>query len=279
MRPSAYLHHLQLQSPDAEGLARFYGDALDMDIQRQPDGWLCEGPARLISFRDGAKNALDTIGFACHDSISLAEFARLATSAGHDLEVADTPLFCEGGFAVKDPNGNRIVFGLSSKRNQIEHKLRGPLQHVTLMARNIEAIERFYADDLGFSVSDRVLDGEELVTSFLRCNHEHHTLACFKGPRDGIDHHSYEAGEWNTLRDWADHFARLDIPLTWGPGRHGPGNNLFMFINDPDGNWIELSAELEIIHDRPTKIWPHHPRTLNRWGEARMRVSQKGMER
>jgi catechol 2,3-dioxygenase len=57
----------------------------------------------------------------------------------------------------------------------------------------------------------------------------------------------------------------------WGPGRHGPGNNLFIFIEDPDGNWIEVSAELEIIHDRSLHEWPHEERTLNLWGTAIMR--------
>ena len=89
--------------------------------------------------------------------------------------------------------------------------------------------------------------------------------------RKGLDHHSYEAGEWDTIRDFADHFAARDIRLMWGPGRHGPGNNLFIFIEDPDGNWIEVSAELEVIRDRPVKHWPHGERTLNLWGNAILR--------
>jgi catechol 2,3-dioxygenase len=59
--------------------------------------------------------------------------------------------------------------------------------------------------------------------------------------------------------------------LMWGPGRHGPGNNLFIFIEDPDGNWIEVSAELEVVHDRPAVDWPHERRTLNLWGPAILR--------
>jgi len=35
--------------------------------------------------------------------------------------------------------------------------------------------------------------------------------------------------------------------VKWGPGRHGPGNNLFVFIHDLDGNWVEVSAELEHV--------------------------------
>jgi catechol-2,3-dioxygenase len=113
-----------------------------------------------------------------------------------------------------------------------------------------------------------------MMTCFMRGNHEHHNLACFHQDRSGIDHHSYEAGEWDTIRDWADHLATQDIQLMWGPGRHGPGNNLFIFIVDPDGNWIEISAELEVIHDRPVKDWPHGERTLNLWGRAILRAEE-----
>jgi catechol-2,3-dioxygenase len=87
----------------------------------------------------------------------------------------------------------------------------------------------------------------------------------------GVDHHSYEAGQWTTIGQWCDHFGDLSIPLMWGPGRHGPGNNIFIFVTDPDGNWIEVSAELEVIQGRPVKHWPHAERTLNLWGRGILR--------
>ena len=51
-----------------------------------------------------------------------------------------------------------------------------------------------------------------------------------------------------------------------------PGNNLFIFIVDPDGNWIEMSTELEEVDDRPVKEWPHTERTLNLWGKGLLRA-------
>jgi len=66
--------------------------------------------------------------------------------------------------------------------------------------------------------------------------------------------------------------ASLRIPLWWGPGRHGPGNNLFFMIEDPDGHKVEFSAELELMpHEMPPRTWPHEQRTLNLWGSAWMR--------
>jgi catechol-2,3-dioxygenase len=105
----------------------------------------------------------------------------------------------------------------------------------------------------------------------MRSNQEHHTVACFLSNKSGLDHYSFEAGTWEWIKNWCDHFSKQNIQLIWGPGRHGPGNNLFAFIEDLDGNKIEISAELEVIHDRQTKKWPHEPKTLNLWGNAIMR--------
>jgi catechol-2,3-dioxygenase len=272
LKAGAYLHHLHLSSPDPERLARFYADAMDMEVARHDGGWLCRGPGRRLVVSAGEAKKLAHGAFACRDRDGFDEIRERARNEGLDPQPYSDSLFAQDAFAVRDPDGNAIVFGLAAEETAHRPGIRGPIQHLTLATHDVMAIEGFYAGKLGFAVSDRVRNkAGDVTTSFMRSNHEHHTLACFKSARQGIDHHSYEAGEWVTIRDWADRFAEREIPLMWGPGRHGPGNNLFIFIEDPDGNWIEVSAELEVIHDRPVKEWPHAERTLNQWGRAIMR--------
>ena len=273
LKAGAYLHHIHLQSPDPERLASFYADALDMGVDRQGDGaFACSGPGRRLVISEGEAKKLAHGAFACRDREGLDDIRARAEAEGLEPKPVSTPLFAQDAFSVTDPDGNAIVFGLAAGDAASRPGMKGPIQHLTLATHDVMAIEEFYAGKLGFAVSDRVRNkAGEVTTSFMRSNHEHHTLACFRSNRQGIDHHSYEAGDWNTIRDWADRFAEREIPLMWGPGRHGPGNNLFIFIEDPDGNWIEVSAELEVIHDRPVKEWKHEPYTLNMWGPAIMR--------
>ena len=88
-----------------------------------------------------------------------------------------------------------------------------------------------------------------------------------------MDHNCYESENWNDIRDWAGHFSKSRITLWWGPGRHGPGDNLFFMVSDPDGNSVELSAEIEIVGaDREMGTWLHEERTLNYWGKGMLRV-------
>ena len=148
-----------------------------------------------------------------------------------------------------------------------------PLQHLTLQSLDLKKFINFYNKKLGFVISDRVIDENgEITTCFLRSNKQHHSIACFKAQNIGIDHHSYEVGKWNLIRDWCDHISRNGLTLFWGPGRHGPGNNLFVFFEDCDGNKIELSAELELIKNRKYIDWPHESRTLNLWGKSFLRI-------
>jgi catechol 2,3-dioxygenase-like lactoylglutathione lyase family enzyme len=275
LQASAYLHHLQLESPDPKRLASFYRDAMEMRLEQHADGvWLTQGPGRQVLFSEGEARKLARAAFAVRDAESLAGLRERAAEHGLNPCDAHSSLMRDGSFQVTDPDGNAVVFGLARDPMVVTAGgIRGPLQHLTLASRDLAAIEAFYAGALGFSVSDRVVsDDGRVMTCFMRGNHEHHNLAVFYQDRQGVDHHSYEAAEWETIRDWCDHLATHDIQLMWGPGRHGPGNNLFVFIVDPDGNWIEISAELEVVHDRPVKTWPHCERTLNLWGRGVLRA-------
>lgn len=274
LEAGTYLHHLHIRTADPEVLAAFYGKVMDMPSDQQSDGsWILRGPGRRLQFSTGPAKTLAHAGFATRDARGLDGLRQRAEQQALITRDFSTPLFQDGSFAMTDPDGNTVVFGLATQEEPIRSGLRGPLQHLTLATRDVAAIEDFYSGKLGFGVSDRILDPNgKLMTCFMRGNHEHHNLACFYQDRQGIDHHSYEAGAWDTIRDWSDHFASHNIRLMWGPGRHGPGNNLFIFIEDPDGNWIEVSAELEVIHDRPTNEWPHGERALNLWGPAIMRA-------
>ena len=76
--------------------------------------------------------------------------------------------------------------------------------------------------------------------TYITHNNENHTIACFKSDRIEIDHHSYETSEWTRIKNWCDSFEKKGIQLKWGPGRHGPGNNLFIFVSDV-GCWRRFS--------------------------------------
>ena len=209
----------------------------------------------------------------CKNEENLERYKEFLKINKCEINAFVSEFYQSGSFALEDPDNNMICFGVLKKENNFLKKgIYAPLQHLTFASKDVEKFQNFYQRKLGFQVTDRVVKSTgELATCFTTSNHEHHTIACFKSSQNGMDHHSYEAGEWNNIKIWCDHFAQNNIKLMWGPGRHGPGNNLFVFIEDIDGNWIEISAELETVIGRPPKNWPQEEKTLNLWGNAIMR--------
>ena len=269
-----FLHHLEIQSSNPERLANFYSNIMDMKIDKLSlDKFICDGPSRKIIITKGENKTLSYAGMVCRNENNLNEFKEFLNQNELKLKDHNSGFYKSGSFSVEDPDKNKICFGvLKDKKSTVFNGIHAPLQHLTFASEDVVSFQNFYENKLGFQVTDRVIKNNgELATCFTTSNHEHHTIACFKSSKKGMDHHSYEAGDWNFIKNWCDHFASNNIKLMWGPGRHGPGNNLFVFIEDIDGNWIEISAELETVHGRPVKNWPQEERTLNLWGNAIMR--------
>jgi catechol 2,3-dioxygenase len=276
MEIGARLHHLQLLSPAPEAVARFYGKAYGMKVEQDAADWLCLAEERRLVISPGAVNQLGFAAFAFADPASLDAY-RKQVATRVTIAPNPSPLFDTKAFAVTDPQGNRVVFGLSNSSVPTANADDAPpparLQHLAVRSTHPATLMAFYRDRLGFIVSDRVEDDTGRVRAcFLRTDTEHHALAVFDAAEIRHDHLSFETSGWTAMRDWADRLAALQMPIVWGIGRHGPGNDVFFMIRDPDGNLAEISAELEVCAPgRAEGLWPHGERTLNQWGMAIMR--------
>lgn len=278
MPPGAVLDHLQLSSPQPEALARFYAQAFGMAARQQGETWICSGPGRALALVQGPANRLSHAALRFEDE---AAWAALRERIPAPLREAapQAALLDVSAYAVRDPDGNRIVFalrpaGISSPATESPAATPAAyLQHFALRTTSPQRLMEFYTGVLGFALSDEVRDAEGVLRAcFVRSSHLHHVLAIFMSPEARYDHQSFEAHDWLALRDWADHMGAQKLPLVWGVGRHGPGNDAFFMIADPDGNLAEISTEIEVCApERPAGLWPHEQRTLNLWGNAIMR--------
>lgn len=271
----AHLFYIQLGSPAPERMARFYGELFGTGAYRSGDAWICRGPSRCVAFSEGEANTLVRAGYATPLGGTLRSLAARARRSLAELSRIDSELFQPGAIALRDPDGNHITFGQPHEIDSIPLPEAPParLQHLVLASAQPERLTEFYTNVVGLRVSDEVRDDNgALRAGFLRTDHEHHSFAIFRAPANRLDHHCYELPDWNAIRDWGDRLAALEVPIRWGPGRHGPGNNLFLFFHDPDANWVELSAELEQVPgERLPGVWRHEERTLNLWGKGYLR--------
>lgn len=275
MELRATLNHLNVTTPDPEGSASFYAGTYGMRVTRADDALVCSGPGRTVVFTRGTANQLKYASYTFADTIAWQAFRDRVPGAAQ-VEPPAMPFHATAAIACADPEGNVLVFMPPGEAAAVEptgdDMPRAVLQHFALRTTKLEAMLAFY-QTLGFILSDRVEDEHgTLRACFLRTEHLHHSLALFGAPVAGFDHQSFETETWSDMRVWGDRMASLRVPIVWGIGRHGPGNDVFFMVRDPDGNLAEISAEIEVCEpDRPAGVWVHEERTLNLWGKAIMR--------
>ncbi|WP_067682886.1 VOC family protein [Nocardia miyunensis] len=271
--------HIGFRVPDVQAAAAFYARAVGLlPHDALPDGGLRLGWGTGHHVMDllPGEPALDHFGFEVADPGGLEALEKRLRGAGHtvtalDESYLDQAIGAPAGLVTTDPDGNTVHFHSPVYRSG-EHAAdtgRRPVkyQHITLGTGDVARMVEFYCGGAGFRISDQLSDGN---FAWLRSNRDHHTLAVVYTGRAGLDHYSYDLAEWEDFKTWCDRLTEEEVDVVWGPGRHGPGNNLFIFFDDPAGNHVELSAEMEKFHDdRVTytpRRWDPTPRSVNLWG-------------
>lgn len=288
MTLKAALKRLVISSPNPGRLGDFYARAFDYRVTLVGEECRCEADGRSLWIRRGQSHRLLESHFAFRHAPALERYAVELRAR----EVPHRRVQFEGSAAlvITDPEGREVWFRASRRierhRGAEISGIAGPaiivrpaaiparLQHYALRSPAPQALADFYVEQLGFVTSDTVRDAAgDLTAAFLRSDAEHHSIAIFKGAESRLDHFSCETRSWRTLRDWADRVASGAVKVVWGIGRHGPGNDTFFMVADPDGNLAEISSDLEVCaEDRPAGTWEDRPETLNRWGIALTRT-------
>lgn len=268
------LAHVALRSPDPERLAAYYERNVGL---AWVDDARATGPMRLTTDSHphclelhAGEPRLDHAAFEVPDAGVAASLLR--RDGDVDVENVEAPGW-ETAAQLRDPEGNaiRLVSGsrpsgtLSAGSRVMRPRKIG---HVGIKAKDLSRLVDFYTTRLGFRLSDWI--GDQVV--FLRCNPDHHALVFVSEPSAvcAIHHVAYEVASWEQFAAQADVLAANGVAVGWGPGRHGPSRNYFMYFDDDDGNRIEWMAGVRLIYDEaghvPRVFDPALPNTWNVWG-------------
>lgn len=249
------LHRISLRVPDLDAAGAFYRDVWGMRVLRAgPQGWdlACHDTAHCaIALVPGRPGQLAGVTFRVADSAAVSAVLATAERAGARVLAAPASSSERPGewcAAFADPDGNRIelvavdpaVIGSSAPGGAY-----GPrkLGHVVLWSPRVEALEAFYAA-IGLHVTDRTALG----MSFLRCNTDHHSLAIVRSRgRTGLQHIAFDVGTIDAVMREKGRLTAAGHGCVWGPGRHGPGHNVFSYYRDPAGNILEFYGDLQQI--------------------------------
>jgi len=275
------------ETPDIGRAADYFGQYLGLtEVQR--DGktvyLACPSDFYSVVLKEGAAPAVTRLALQLAPDADLDAFAaELKTKSIAVRRQTDTGPDVPATLTVTDPSGLDIDLmatrAVTAKRPHNDGVAPCKLGHTAFFTPDIQATVRFYTEILGFRVSDWI--GDSFV--FMRCNPDHHTVNFLTGPKRGLHHIAFELNDWNHVKQACDLLPDHNLDLIWGPGRHGPGHNIYTYHLNPDGFTIEMFTELDVMSneengyfdprpwhkDRPQrpKVWdPATIRTRNFWG-------------
>ena len=142
-----------------------------------------------------------------------------------------------------------------------------PLQltHVVINAADAEAVADAAEQALGFRVSDRT---KGMV--FVRCNNSHHSTAFARAGFTSLNHIAFEMEDLDAVMRGIGRLRDQGMAPAWGPGRHGPGANVFAYFVAPFGPVVEFSTAVEKVGDDypvgTPEDWTWPEGRIDQWG-------------
>jgi len=172
------------------------------------------------------------------------------------------------GFLVEGPEGHVFRFVIEKKRvKKLRPDRDRPMQvtHVVLNAQDREACTRFAVDVLGFKLSDRTG-----FMNFVRCDRVHHAIAYAQAGNSLLNHIAFEMIDIDAVMRGIGRLKDAGVQTFWGPGRHGPGNNVFAYFVTPFGAALEYTAEVQRVGPSyktgKPEDWKWPPNRNDHWG-------------
>lgn len=248
--------HVAVEVGDLSYMTEFYSDLWGLGLTEEAPGSAflrAQTPEHhVVGLYEGVPGKLHHVSFEADSRDELQRVAEAVTAVGGSLVYGPGPSPDEPGVGdlvrVADPDGNviEVTVGVEKVGDDYGERFVKPqdLNHVVINVSDLERAQRFYTEILGFRVSDWIKD----FMTFLRCNPNHHSLALKLG-EPGLDHAAFTTVDWDELSRGVYYLGDHGVARVWGPGRHGPGNNLFSYFRDPEGNIVEYTAEVIQVDD------------------------------
>lgn len=245
----------------------------------------CGGRSDFDLVLEEGPPGLRHVAYGCFAEDEFTSYA--ARVAGTDLPavpVAFTGPGVREARAVRLPGGHVVQLVLREGADHYQRVaswspdgLHSPreIDHVNIAVRDVDATVRVLEDALGLSLSDvHHVEGPGNVGAWLRAGDRHHDFAVIRNRTDGLHHVAYQVADAAAIIAFADRLASAGTPAEYGVGRHSPGSNLFLYVRDPSGNRVELTADMALVPaGAPHRIWegkdPSIVNTLAPYGPPR----------
>lgn len=269
-RVISQLAHVELLTPKLEDSARFFTDVMGLEESGRDEqsiylrcwgdfffhsvqlteapqpglghiGWRTEGPAQL----EKAVAALESTGAGegwSEGQKGHGPAFRYRGPGGHLQE-----LFWEvERYAA--PADKRSAFPARPQKHVTRGVAPRQLDHVTVVTRDPYGDSEWYRDHLGYRLTEYTgLDDQPdlIVFSMVTTNEKSHDLGLvvdFSGVPGRIHHLAFWVDAVEDVLRAADVLMESGVDLEFGPGKHGMGEQTYLYFREPGGLRLEVNS-------------------------------------
>jgi len=213
-----------------------------------------------VELRRGDAPGCRRISFEVAPDADLGDLARNLAENGVQSEIRNDYVPGIGQvLSFSDPKGTKIElfneWSYLGKHHQVLGA--GPLKlgHIAFCVADVNQAADFYEKILGFRVSDWIED----FFVFMRCGVDHHTINFVTGKTVQMHHIAFELRDFSHIKEACELLGQLNIPIIWGPVRHGPGHNIAIYHRNPDDQIIEFFIEMDELKDEELGYFEPRP--------------------
>ena len=225
----------------------------------------------ILTLRRAPRTGVIRIVLDARDRATTDALYEQVRSVGAPVDGAPRVLEWSGGaygFGCKDPEGRSfaIISGVADHAEMADRADRPrKISHVNLNCADNDASFAFMRDALGFRLSDQTSHFR-----FLRCNSDHHSIVIGFNKEATLNHVAFEMPDSESVMRGIGRMRDHGYPVEWGPGRHGPGNNVFAYFCGPEELPLEYTSEMQQVGEdhRPgmPQDWTWPPGRVDHWG-------------
>ncbi len=271
-----HLRSIVMRAPGITATTDFYLNQWGLHVAHKADGITYlrgTGPEPFIyGLKDDTTYGIEYIHFGMPDREAIDTIHAQLQAKGAEMQGAPGELdgaFGGYGFEILDPDSRRLRISadLEMRAPDDVHAYPRKISHVVLNTPDMDGVQAWYERMLGFRTSDYSAD--QMV--FMRCSHDHHAIALVRAQYPSVNHVAFEMPGIDSFMRGIGRMKQNGQVPSWGPGRHGPGNNPFAYFVSPSGFVIEFTAEVQQIDEatHEAKVWSRSdPEAMDQWMTA-----------
>ena len=288
----AHIGHAELLTPKPEESLRFFEEVLGMEVEAREGqsvflrGW---GDYQRYSLKltEAERAGLGHMAMRAWSAEALDRRVQAIEASGRGEGWIDGDLGHGPAYRFTDPDGHPFELYYETEKYVPPEHLRPSLKnqpqryvgrgaavkrldHVNLLALDVEANRRFAADVLGFRLYERIqLDDGSEAGAWMSLSIAAHELIYVRdalGKPGRLHHLAFWVDTREECLRAADLFLDHDIYIEAAPSKHAIAQGFFLYGLEPGGNRVEVTTGGYFVFD------PEYEPVV--WSEAERRKGQ-----